>query len=160
MEIRSLDMPDFDALFSLVSAVYDDTPLSMWFEKKPEKESFRPIFGGKLEGMVRKDVVDIVGVGNDGIIGECEIARRSGEIGILGLLVLKEWRRRGVGSELLSSAIERAVSVGIYKLRAEIAEENSPAVVFLSKKGFSMNGSAARQTPDGIKPILLMLKEL
>lgn len=159
MEIRSLDLPDFEELFGLVSGVYDDTPLSMWFEKKPEREGFRLIFRAKIEGIVMRNVVDLVAIENGKMIGECEIVRRKGEIGVLGLIVSKEWRRKGVGSRLLAKAMEMAKTVGMSRLRAEVAEENSSAVIFLAKKGFSMNGTMPRDTAMGVRRISLMLRE-
>jgi ribosomal protein S18 acetylase RimI-like enzyme len=160
MEIRSLDFPDFEGLFSLVSGVYEDSPLAMWFISKPERESFRAIFGHKIAGIVEKNVVDLVAVEEGRIIGECEIVRRNGEIGILGIIISKDHRRRGIGGILFSEASKKAEDIRIYKIRAEVAESNGGAMIFLSKKGFSMNGTMPRETPQGIRNITLLRKEI
>lgn len=160
MEIRSLDFPDFNGLFSLVSEVYEDSPLAMWFTNKPERESFKAIFGHKIAGIVEKNVVDLVAVEEGRIIGECEVVRRNEEIGVLGIIVSKEHRRKGLGGILLSEAIKKAEDIRIYKIRAEVTENNGGAILFLSKKGFSMNGTMPRETPQGMRNITLLRKEI
>jgi GNAT superfamily N-acetyltransferase len=160
MEIRNLDLQDFRSLFALVLEVYSDTPSAMWFIRRPDEQGFRLIFKGKMEGMMAKDVVDLVAVEDGAIVGECEIVRRKNEVGILGLIVLKSSRKKGIGSALFSKAVEMAEAIGITRLRAEVAEENASAAIFLAKNGFSMNGTMPRETETGIRNITLMLKSL
>lgn len=160
MEIRSLDLPDFNALFSLVSEVYEDSPASMWFTRKPDPETFKAIFSHKIAGIVEKNVVDLVAIENGRIVGECEIVRRRDEIGVVGLIIAREYRRRSMGGALLSEAMHAAEGIRIYRLRAEIAENNGSAMVFFSKKGFSMHGTMSRETPQGMRNISLLLKDI
>jgi len=160
MEIRSLDMPDFEPLFALVLEVYSDSPESMWFSSAPTREGFRFVFRDKIEGIVLRDRVDLVAVENGRILGECEIVRRRNETGVLGIIISREQRRKGLGSSLLSQAAGLARRIGITRLRAEISGNNGSAMVFLAKRGFSMNGTMPKESGAGLRNITLMLKEL
>ncbi len=160
MEIRGIDLRDFSSLLDLVVEVYRDSPSAMWFEKEPDKEIFSLVFGNKLVAITEKNAIDMVAVEGGQIIGNCEIVRKSGETGVLGIIVAKDWRRKGVGSSLLDEAIRLAAGIGIYRLRAEFLEENGGAALFLAKKGFSPNGSARRETRTGIRNVMLMTKDI
>ncbi len=160
MEIRSLDLPDFEALLGLVEEVYSDAPSAMWFVMKPDAQAFRPIFRAKMEGIVLKDVVDLIALDAGRMVGECEIVRRHGELGMLGIIVSRDKRRIGVASRLLAEASAEALRIGISRIRAEVDERNSSAILFLARRGFSMNGTAARKVGEGEISVMLMLKDI
>ncbi len=160
MEMRSLDLHDFEALLGLVLEVYSDAPFAMWFARKPDAESFGPVFRGKVTGIITKNAIDLVALDAGKILGECEIVRRSGDVGMLGIIVSKKSRRMGVAGMLLAAAEAEAAGIGIRRLMAEVDERNASAVLFLAKKGFSMSGAVPRATGKGKAAVMLMLKEI
>lgn len=62
---------------------------------------------------------------------------RVGEVVALG--VAREWRRRGVGSQLLRSALEYLRRCGCQYVLAEVLEENKPSLNLFRKLGFTLD---------------------
>jgi L-phenylalanine/L-methionine N-acetyltransferase len=60
--------------------------------------------------------------------------------GDLGMLVARDWRRRGVGSALLRAAIEWARRDGMHKLSLTVFAHNATAIALYRKFGFAEEG--------------------
>ena len=73
---------------------------------------------------------------NGTIAGECEVARMGFDSGVVGILVRHGYRRRSVGREMLTKAIDKAVGIGMTKLSAEVDEKNADAFKFFVRNGF------------------------
>lgn len=56
------------------------------------------------------------------------------------LVVEREWRRRGVGTELLQRATAWARDKGLLRLIAEVQTTNYPAIAFCRSQGFAFWG--------------------
>jgi ribosomal protein S18 acetylase RimI-like enzyme len=54
--------------------------------------------------------------------------------------VARPWRGRGVGSALLTAAIEKARSDGLHKLSLEVFPHNEAAIALYRKFGFREEG--------------------
>ena len=108
----------------------------MWFDREPSLAEFRHIFEEKIDDAFSGKSIDIVATEGGRITGECEMVRKPGEIGFLGLIVSKNSRRKGVGSSLLSGAAERCRYIGVSVIRAEISSGNKEAIRFLQDHGF------------------------
>jgi ribosomal protein S18 acetylase RimI-like enzyme len=82
----------------------------------------------------------IVAVAAGDLIGSLHVdAARSG-VGELGMAVALPWRGRGVGSALLSAAIEKARNEGLHKLSLEVFPHNDAAIALYRKFGFIEEG--------------------
>ena len=81
-----------------------------------------------------------------------------GKAKILGLAVLPEYRRRGIGQALLDKALAAALAKGDEKCVILVAEDNLPAQGLYEKNGFSHCGVLDRKLWN--KTVLLMSKEL
>lgn len=137
MEIRALQQGDMDALSSFILDSYDNYPSSMWFNSKPQKENVERIFYNKINGLASRLLADFVAVQSGIIVGECEIVRVHGELGVVGMVVRKELSRKKVGTKLLDRTIQAAKEIGIFKINAEVSEKNEPALRFFIVNGFT-----------------------
>lgn len=64
----------------------------------------------------------------------------AGEAEIVGIGVLPQWRRAGVGGALLSDAMCRAAALGAEAIFLEVAEDNPAAVALYRAAGFRPAG--------------------
>lgn len=61
-------------------------------------------------------------------------------IGRLGMGVHKEYRGQGIGSKLITKALEHARKIGLEKVELEVFEKNRGAVALYRKLGFVEEG--------------------
>lgn len=141
MEIRNLEKADFSSVFRLVKGVYEEVPISMWFKEAPDEDTFRNIFDQKISGVELGEIVDLVAIDNDSLIAECEIVSRGEGLGVVGLLVSRDYRKKGIGGSLLGESIRRAKEMEMKRLYAEVSMENKAAIEFLEEWGFRQAGN-------------------
>ncbi len=142
MRTRVLRDGDFASLAEFVKDIYKDIPESMWFEAPPAEPELRSLFDAKMDAMSRSTVVDLVTFDGKDMVGECEIVKTARSLGYIGILVKKEYRRKGLASKLLDSAIGMAKGIGIDTVQAEVADGNEAAMEFFIKHGFRQRGGA------------------
>lgn len=136
MKIRQVEKKDFEELFSLVLAVYDEVPESLNFKSRPDAQLFNLVFANKLSAVAADASVDLVAEDKGSIEGNCEIIKTGNDSGILGILVKKTHRRSGIGSAMLEKACADAASIGIHKITAEVSPRNQTAARFLEGNGW------------------------
>ncbi|MFO7965799.1 MAG: GNAT family N-acetyltransferase [Desulfobacterales bacterium] len=85
----------------------------------------------------RPDENIFLALANRKIIGICELAPEAaiGRV-LLNIIVHPEYRRNGVGSELLTKALLRGREIGLYVTHANISESNVAGKSFLEAHGF------------------------
>lgn len=77
--------------------------------------------------------------GRQEAVGWCDIVRRTDEpddVGFLGVGVLKEYRHRGLGSQLMRTAIDEARRRGFREIRLEVRTSNHNAIRTYRRLGF------------------------
>ncbi|MDE1846009.1 MAG: GNAT family N-acetyltransferase [Candidatus Micrarchaeota archaeon] len=159
MELRALRPDDLEELRALVKEVYSDSELAMWFDRAPTTEDLNEIFRLKMIAISGGSAVDIIAVEKNRIIGECEIVA-TGRAYLVGIIVSKNKRRKGIGKGLLLKGIESARKAGFPNVCAEVVEENLPAKNFFLKNGFVQSGVADREfTKDGESHRILYLEK-
>lgn len=100
------------------------------------------------------------------IVGRLSIARdlhpASEHVGDVGLMVARDYRRRGVGKALMEGAEEWARSVGIRKLELHVFPHNEPAIALYEGLGYEREGFRWRHYRRGSEFVdaILMAKEL
>jgi GNAT superfamily N-acetyltransferase len=57
------------------------------------------------------------------------------DTGTLGVWVLPQWRRKGLGTELAECALQFAREAGYRRIRGRLPRDNEPALSFLSQIG-------------------------
>jgi ribosomal protein S18 acetylase RimI-like enzyme len=82
----------------------------------------------------------LVAVAGTEIVGSLHVAQTAFGFGEIGMLVAREWRRRGVGSALLVAAIEWARERGLHKLVLSVFAHNAAAIALYDKFGFVEEG--------------------
>jgi len=136
MQIRELEEKDFEGLCALILQVYDEMPYATTFEKRPDRDMLSELMRRKLEGMRNKTVVDFVAVEGNRVIADCEIAKSTETGGVIGIIVAKDKRRRGLGRRLVEKCLEKAKLQKMLEVYAEIDERNEGAESFFAKCGF------------------------
>ncbi|HEV2317683.1 MAG TPA: GNAT family N-acetyltransferase [Thermoplasmata archaeon] len=159
MRIRPLEWRDFDDLVRTYYDCYDDREAGRFlgitlFDRKPslaeEVSWFTGAFRRQLEG---RSVVSIAEV--DGhAVGNCTVGAAEGpktevaHIGILGILVNKDHRGRGLGTALMKDAIGR--SKGVFEaIRLSVFTDNDGAIRLYERLGFVKIGRIPRAVKRG-----------
>jgi ribosomal protein S18 acetylase RimI-like enzyme len=108
--------------------------------KAPPLESTREF----ILGNIRDNIPQFVALDGERVVGWCDIRPKRGKdfshCGILGMGVLKEYRRRGIGTKLLDNAIDAAKDFGMEKIELEVYTSNIPAIKLYEKRGFILEG--------------------
>jgi RimJ/RimL family protein N-acetyltransferase len=82
----------------------------------------------------------LVAVAGAEIVGSLYLEQSRFGFGDIGMAVAREWRGRGVGSALLSAAIEWARELGLHKLSLGVFAHNAGAIALYRKFGFVEEG--------------------
>ncbi|MBL4890229.1 MAG: GNAT family N-acetyltransferase [Rhizobiaceae bacterium] len=85
-----------------------------------------------------------VAVANDQVVGWCDILPKCGAIhphvGILGMGLLSEFRRMGIGANLLQTTLLDASGKGLSKIALNVRVDNAAAIDLYKKFGFITEG--------------------
>ena len=80
----------------------------------------------------------------DDIVGRLSVGRdphpASAHVADLGLMVAKDYRRRGIGRAFLDQAVEWAQGAGVTKLELHVFPDNEPAIRLYETFGFRREG--------------------
>ena len=110
------------------------------FIQAPPLESTREFILSNIE----KNVLQFVALKGNEVIGWCDVSPRRGEgfthCGRLGMGVLKEYRRQGIGTRLLEKAITEAKECGLERIELDVYASNTPAINLYEKWGFNHEG--------------------
>ena len=81
---------------------------------------------------------------NDSVVGWCDIVRdlRVGfrHTGRLGMGLLSDFRGKGLGAKLATTAIERGWDSGLERIELDVFASNARAIALYQKLGFSWEG--------------------
>jgi RimJ/RimL family protein N-acetyltransferase len=81
-----------------------------------------------------------VAVAGDRVIGMIHVEVSRHGFGEFGMLVVRDWRGRGVGSALVQAAIDWARGQGLHKLGLEVFAHNAAGIAMYRKCGFTEEG--------------------
>ena len=82
------------------------------------------------------------------------------EMEILTFGVIPEYRRQGMGIQLLNQMFEYAHQNSISKIFLDVVEDNIPAIKLYEKMGFSLMNRRKGYYQNGKKDALIYVKEL
>lgn len=111
-------------------------------------------------------IVQFVAVAADRVVGWCDVSpirwvgfRHSGN---LGMGLLSEFRRRGIGRRLLDATLTESRRQGITRVQLEVFVSNRAAVAFYEKYGFNHEGLKrnARELDGGSEDMACMVRFL
>jgi putative acetyltransferase len=95
-----------------------------------------------------------VAIGDGAVVGELTVKgvsprRAVKHVATLGMSVKPAWRRRGVGSALMTAAIEWARSRDFTRLELNVYARNTPAIRLYQRCGFEIEGTRRRFIREG-----------
>jgi ribosomal protein S18 acetylase RimI-like enzyme len=97
-----------------------------------------------VEFVVSQNLSQYFAIENGEVVGWCDIIPKSYEglthVGVLGMGVLKDFRGKGFGTQLLGKAIEHAKLNGIEKVELDVYESNVGAIALYERFGFLLEG--------------------
>ena len=82
----------------------------------------------------------LVAIAGAEIVGSVHVELSRFGFGEIGMAVAHEWRGRGVGSALLTAAIQWARERGLHKLSLDVFAHNASAIALYRKFGFVEEG--------------------
>lgn len=88
---------------------------------------------------------DIVAEAENTVVGSIHVQASRHGYGEIGMAVAHDWRGRGVGSALISAAIEWARARGLHKLSLSVFAHNDAAIALYRKFGFVEEGRRVEQ---------------
>ncbi|HWC12930.1 MAG TPA: GNAT family N-acetyltransferase [Acidimicrobiales bacterium] len=89
-------------------------------------------------------VAHLVAVVDDRIVGHLGLELAATGVASLGMFVTAEWRGRGVGTALVTAAVEQARRWGAHKVALQLWPHNRPALALYRKLGFVEEGRLRR----------------
>jgi ribosomal protein S18 acetylase RimI-like enzyme len=110
------------------------------FTKAPEIDRTRSF----LKEIIEKKWSQFFAIESDQVVGWCDIIPYPYEgcqhVGHMGMGVVATHRRKGIGEQLLSTAIDDAHSKGIERIEMEVFSTNVGAIALYQKLGFVIEG--------------------
>src|SRR3974390_754915 len=94
------------------------------------------------------NLLQVTAFAEDQVVGFCDISPNPApgfmHVGRLGMGVLLEWRRHGVGRRLLQACLGLAKNAGLEKVELEVFSDNTTAIRLYESFGFSREGVRVR----------------
>lgn len=113
--------------------------------RKGEKEFLDQTIGGLLRG----ERVSVAAFFGKNMVGNCDIRRRPlkevWHAGTLGIVILREFRRVGLGEELMTTALAEAKKMGVRVVELEVFSTNRGAKRLYRKMGFKAFGTTPKK---------------
>jgi ribosomal protein S18 acetylase RimI-like enzyme len=110
----------------------------------------------------REGLPQMVAVWRDQIVGWCDIIPRQQpgftHVGVLGMGVVREWRRRGLGRQLIQQCLELARATPLEKIELNVYSDNPVAIRLYESEGFVQEGCRrrARKLDGTYQDVLIM----
>jgi ribosomal protein S18 acetylase RimI-like enzyme len=134
-EIRPATESDRRALAELFAAVADERD---GIATEPPVDVAARAAAWRLEG-------EFVAVADGALVGQLHVEPTSHGYGEIGMAVEREWRGRGVGSALMTAAIDWARARGLHKLSLAVFAHNEAGIALYRKFGFVEEGRRVKQ---------------
>jgi len=139
VHFRSALLSDIEALFAAINSVAAEK----WYIGTVafSLEELRP----HLEKLIATPMPPVLALDGETVVGWCDImagkaANGFGHVGRLGMGVRREWRRRGIGRQLLETCLRQASKAGLEKVELEVYPDNQSAVLLYRHFGFVEEG--------------------
>lgn len=142
--IRALESRDIDAVLAIQSTCPEIAQWTVW--------DYHRVARGEMAGWVAEE---------DRLLAGFLVARRvSSDLEILNFAVRDAYRRRGIGGEMLGSALEWAKSLQVTHAILEVRASNLAALRFYERYKFEVVGRRPRYYNAPIEDALLLTATL
>ena len=137
--VRKIELEDAPGFWSALSSVAQERTYILTIEPPPFERS---------EAFVRENVEEnhaqYVALHDGKVVGWADILPlkhpKMTHVGALGMGILKDYRGRGIGGQLLERTIEHALASGLKRLELEVFADNEPAIRLYKKHGYVQEG--------------------
>jgi ribosomal protein S18 acetylase RimI-like enzyme len=110
------------------------------FLEAPPLESTRAFILNNIE----QGHPQLVALSEGQVIGWCDVLPKSrpvhAHIGVLGVALLPEFRRQGLGGRLMRQTLHAARAFGLHRVELTVREDNKSAISLYKKIGFEIEG--------------------
>ncbi len=116
-----------------------------------------------VQNVVEHNLPQYLALIDETVVGWCDILPKQYpgmmHVGVLGMGVRAEYRRRGIGRELLARCLTHAKDIsGLEKVELEVFASNRAAILLYEKAGFVCEGKLLRARKlDGIYDNIVLL---
>ncbi len=143
--IRPPQSGDAEGLLAwFLAIVAEDTFIGATPETVVTLEQEERFVAAMLEKIRRGDALNFYAATDDddivGHIGVDRIKGRSAHCGALAIVVAKEWRNCGLGTELMGALLDEVGQLGLHAIFLSVMATNAPAIHLYSKIGFRQCG--------------------
>ena len=116
-------------------------------------------------GNIEQGYPELVALSAGEVIGWCDVMRKPRPIyahsGVLGMGLLPEFRRKGIGKELIQPTLAAAREFGFHRVELTVREDNANAIALYKKVGFEIEGLQRDAfLVDGVYENLIMMARL
>jgi len=93
---------------------------------------------------IRQGYPQLVAVSGGQVVGWCDIVPNPrpiyAHVGVLGIALLPEFRRQGIGGRLIGQTLDAAQVFGLRRVELTVRENNAVAIDLYKKFGFAIEG--------------------
>lgn len=141
MKLRRMIEADLDKVAALEKDIFS-TPWS--------KESF--------QGSLWQDYSHFFVAEEESIVGYCGIHNLGGDGEITNVAVDKEYRGKGIATQMLDYAMKETMKAGVEAFTLEVRVSNAPAIALYEKLGFENKGIRRNFYDNPTEDALIMWK--
>lgn len=138
--IRAITESDVPSYHSCLDLVARERRFLAFREAPPIERSL-----GFVRSQVASGAPMFVAIHGDQIVGWCDISPQScpslAHRGDLGMGIHPDYRRRGLGRQLLQAALDAARTFGLERIELAVLTNNTPAVALYRSMGFEIEGT-------------------
>jgi len=110
------------------------------FLEAPSLESTRAF----VLNNIKQGYPQLVAVSAGQVVGWCDVVPHprpiNAHVGVLGMALLPEFRRQGIGGRLIRQTLDAAQAFGLHRVELTVRENNGVAVELYKKVGFAIEG--------------------
>lgn len=138
-EIIPIEEKHIESFWSAVDSVARERKYLAFLEGPPIQSTKEFVLS-----LIQNSWPQIIAIVNDKVIGWCDISPLDRpvfkHIGSLGMGVIHQYRQQGIGSLLISEALELAKQKGLTRIELTVRENNHVAISLYQKHGFIAEG--------------------
>jgi ribosomal protein S18 acetylase RimI-like enzyme len=147
--LRSLASTDIDGLLRFANAIVrekkENRDLGIAsFDKRLTKRFERKFLRATIESVKKKTGVNVAAFAGGKLVGECMVRGREPDdlrhTGLLGIVILKEYRGVGLGEKLMLEILREARRIGIWLVELEVMAINKRVIHLYERIGFRKVG--------------------
>lgn len=145
--LRTPQTKDLGGLMELINSLVDEKALISRTERvtREEEMEWMPKMLSRLEN---GEIFFLIAQVDGKIVASSDIQILTGDarhVGVLGIVVKKEFRGLGIGTEMMKTLVEQAALFGLKVLTLQVFATNKPAIHVYGKVGFIQTGKIPRK---------------